>query len=104
MNIERRSLRLTVPVLFVFASLILFEMREFDQAIQRPIDAANFHKVVALIAIFLYLLLYMSMRGLPRGWGGFHVGYMLYIVLGLASSIVYSQLRAFSFWKIFEVS
>ncbi|OPY00578.1 MAG: hypothetical protein A4E60_02208 [Syntrophorhabdus sp. PtaB.Bin047] len=104
MKIERRSLRVTIPVLLVFASLILFEMREFDQAIQRPIDAANFHKVMALVVVFLYLFLYLSMRGLPRRWGGFHIGYMLYILLGVASSIVYSQLRAFSFWKIFEVS
>lgn len=93
-----------IPALLVFMSLLLFETRDFGQATQELISASNLHKVLALIFTSIFMFAFFVLRGLPRHWAVFQTGFLLYILLGVLSSLFFSSNVFFSLWKLFEIS
>ena len=104
MSVRRSVLGSYLPILLIFISLVLFSTRDFSQAYQSAIDVTNVHKVAAVVIVTLLLTGYLVMRGIPRGWSNIQKYYLGYIIIGIASSILYSQWILFSLWKILEVS
>lgn len=104
MKINRRYLRLLSISSLVFASLILFKTRDFEEAVANPLSATNLHKVIAVVFAIGYFSIHLLMRGIPRRVSQFQAGYLVYIALGITSSLIYSQEKIYSIWKILEVS
>lgn len=91
-------------MLLVFVSLLLFEIRDFSQTNQNPISISNIHKVLALVFASIFTLTFFLLRGLPKQWAVFQTGFLLYVLLGVLSSLVFSSNVFFSLWKLLEVS
>lgn len=104
MIFNRRNIRMIFPTILVFASLIIFQTRDFAETSANPLSLSNAHKVVALSLVLIYFGLYLFNKKLVLNWTGFQLGYLIYILLGVSSSIAFSSNLLFSLWKLSEIS
>ena len=103
MKFNRSQMRLLLPTMLVFTSLLIFQTRDFAETSSNPLSLSNAHKVIALSLVLIYLSIYLYRRPIVVNWSGFQLGYLVYILLGVTSSVAFSTNILFSLWKLCEI-
>ncbi|WP_242354770.1 O-antigen ligase [Anaeromyxobacter sp. SG64] len=89
-----------LPLLLLFASLLLFRSRSFAEATE--IDLLTVHKVIALPFAILFAGGYLVLRGPPRRWPAALSFLAVYICVGIISTGLTSR-SPYSLWKLSEL-
>lgn len=91
------------PVYFILLTHFLFATRDYESAQANPITIASVNRIVGFIGAYLFLISHPTLRKI-RNTPFMQTAYFFYILVAVISSLLFSQWRLYSIWKVMEVS